>query len=58
MQKLKLAVWPYPGAIGVREGDEMHVIDRGCYLDTAKNEAEIAELLQAGVRPGYLSGPE
>jgi len=49
MQKLKLAVWPYPGAIGVREGEELHVIDRWCYLGTAKNEVEIAELLQAGV---------
>ncbi|MDX8126044.1 exonuclease domain-containing protein [Methylomonas sp. OY6] len=52
MQKLKLAVWPYPGAIGVREGAELHVIDRWCYLGTAKNEADIAELLQSG-RPAF-----
>ncbi|OAI20991.1 ethanolamine utilization protein [Methylomonas koyamae] len=52
MQKLKLAVWPYPGAIGVREGEELHVIDRWCYLGTAKNEAEIADLLQSG-RPAF-----
>lgn len=52
MQKLKLAVWPYSGAIGVREGEELHVIDRWCYLGTAKNEADIAELLQSG-RPAF-----
>ncbi|BBL57364.1 3'-5' exonuclease family protein [Methylomonas koyamae] len=52
MQKLKLAVWPYPSAIGVREGEELHVIDRWCYLGTAKNEADIAELLQSG-RPAF-----
>ncbi|ATG89311.1 3'-5' exonuclease family protein [Methylomonas koyamae] len=52
MQKLKLAVWPYPGAIGVREGEELHVIDRWCYLGTAKSEAEIEELLRSG-RPAF-----
>ncbi|WP_426992211.1 exonuclease domain-containing protein [Methylomonas sp. CM2] len=52
MQKLKLATWPYPGPIGVREGDDMHVIDRWCYLGSARTEADVAELLEAG-RPAF-----
>ncbi len=48
MHKLKLASWPYAGAIGVCEGDDLHVIDRWCYLGTAKNDAEIEDLLLTG----------
>lgn len=48
MTKLKLATWPYRGAIGIQEGDELHIIDRWCYLGTAKHESEIADLLAAG----------
>ncbi|WAR44967.1 3'-5' exonuclease family protein [Methylomonas rapida] len=52
MQKLKLASWPYPGAIGIREGEDLHVIDHWCYLGTGKTEAEVDELLAAG-RPAF-----
>jgi len=52
MQKLKLASWPYPGAIGVREGDDLHVVDHCCYLGTAKTESEIDKLLNTG-RPAF-----
>jgi DNA polymerase-3 subunit epsilon len=52
MDKLKLAAWPYRGAIGIQEGDELHVIDHWCYLGTAKNEPEIQELFNAG-RPAF-----
>jgi DNA polymerase-3 subunit epsilon len=52
MTRLKLAAWPYPGAIGIREGDELHVIDQWCYLGTAKNEADVHALLAAG-RPVF-----
>lgn len=52
MHKLKLASWPYPGAIGIREGDDLHVIDRWLYLGTAKSEAEIDGLLSAE-RPAF-----
>ena len=47
MNKLKLATWPYPGAIGLQEGDEVHVIDHWCYLGTAKSEAEVHDLLDS-----------
>jgi DNA polymerase III subunit epsilon len=52
MHTLKLAGWPYPGAIGIRETDELHVIDHWCYLGTAKTETEIDDMLNAG-RPAF-----
>jgi len=52
MHKLKLAAWPYPGAIGIQEGEDLHVIDHWCYLGTARHEAEIFELLAAD-RPTF-----
>jgi DNA polymerase-3 subunit epsilon len=27
--------------IGIRDGDELHVLDRWCYLVSAKHEADI-----------------
>jgi DNA polymerase-3 subunit epsilon len=52
MHKLKMASWPYPGAIGIREGDDLHVIDHWCYLGTALSDEEIDELLKQG-RPAF-----
>lgn len=52
MNKLKLATWPYPGAVGLREGDELHVIDHWCYLGTAKSEAQVHDLLDSS-RPAF-----
>lgn len=52
MHKLKLASWPYPGAIGIREGDDLHVVDHWCYLGTAKTQGEADDLLAAG-RPAF-----
>lgn len=52
MQKLKLASWPYSGPIGVREANDLHVIDHWCYLGTAQNHAELDELLASG-RPAF-----
>jgi DNA polymerase-3 subunit epsilon len=52
MNKLKLAVWPYRGAIGLQEGDELHVIDHWCYLGSAKQETDVQALL-TGSRPAF-----
>lgn len=52
MHKLKLATWPYPGAVGIKEGDELHLIDRWCYLGTAKSDADVDELLRDS-RPAF-----
>ncbi len=47
---LRVAAWPYRGAIGVRETSgeraEVHVLNQWCYLGTAKNDDELGELLQ------------
>jgi DNA polymerase-3 subunit epsilon len=52
MSKLKLSSWPYPGAIGIREEDDLHVIDHWCYLGTAHSDEDIQELLEQG-RPAF-----
>ncbi|AEG00400.1 3'-5' exonuclease family protein [Methylomonas methanica] len=52
MHTLKLTSWPYPGAIGIREADDVHIIDHWCYLGTAKTDTEIDEVLNAG-RPAF-----
>lgn len=52
MHALKLASWPYAGAIGIREGEDLHIIDHWCYLGTAKTETEVADILAAG-RPAF-----
>jgi DNA polymerase-3 subunit epsilon len=49
---LKSVDWPHRGPVGVVEADanrdatEVHVLDRWCYLGTARSEAEVAELLE------------
>ena len=43
--KLKVASWPYKGAIAIHESDDLHLFDHWCYLGTAANESEVAELL-------------
>ena len=47
----KIAAWPHPGPVGVREGPQLHVFERWRHLGTAQDEAELDELLisnQAG----------
>jgi DNA polymerase-3 subunit epsilon len=46
--KLKVEIWPYRGAIAIQENEDIHVFDRWCYLGTAINENELAELLEDG----------
>jgi DNA polymerase-3 subunit epsilon len=52
---LRLKPWPFRGAIGIREpapaaqGTQIHVIDRWCHLGTARDEDEVAALLQEAV---------
>lgn len=53
LAKLKLKAWPYPGAIGIVETDEVtgrrdiHVVNGWRYLGTAHDEADIADILEA-----------
>ena len=48
LELFKVQVWPYPGAIAIKEGGEMIVIDRWCYLGTAINQDELYELAESG----------
>lgn len=52
MSNLKLSSWPYPGAIGIREVDDLHIIDLWCYLGTANSDEETQKLLEQG-RPAF-----
>jgi DNA polymerase-3 subunit epsilon len=48
LHKFKISVWPYQSAIGIKEGNHLHIIDHWCYLGCAMNEEEVYELLQSG----------
>lgn len=53
------AAWPHAGPLGVVENDrerettEVHVVDRWCYLGTARCDQELAELLEARRDPAF-----
>ncbi len=59
LAKLKLTAWPYPGAIGIVETDEVtgrrdiHVISGWRYLGTAHDEADIAGLLETSGQTAF-----
>ena len=44
----RMSRWPYSGPIGLREGEEVHVLHEWRHLGTARSEAEIQELLESG----------
>lgn len=46
-----LQPWPFRGAVGLREGRQLHLLDRWCYLGTATHEGEIWPLLES--RPTF-----
>ena len=48
LELFKVQVWPYPGPIAIKEGGEMIVMDKWCYLGTAINEDELYELAESG----------
>ena len=47
---LALQPWPFGAAVGLREGRQLHLVDRWCYLGTATHEEEIWPLLEARPR--------
>lgn len=48
LELFKVKVWPYSGAIAIKEGDEMIVLDKWCYLGSAINQEELYELAESG----------
>lgn len=52
LQGLRVEHWPWPGAIGLREGPVLHVVEGWRYLGCAADEAALAGLLAHG-RPAF-----
>lgn len=48
MDLYRVQVWPYKGPIAIKDNGEMIVLDKWCYLGTAINEDELAELKSTG----------
>lgn len=48
LEGLRVQPWPYDGAIGIREGGTVHVIDGWAYLGSAQSGEETLALLQKG----------
>jgi DNA polymerase-3 subunit epsilon len=48
LSRLKLSTWPYAGPVGVREGEELHVLDAWRYLGSARSDEEVSTLLDGG----------
>jgi DNA polymerase-3 subunit epsilon len=50
LQHVQVQPWPYKNAIGISEGDSIHVIDDWAYLGTAIGVDKASALLQKGSR--------
>ncbi len=48
MSQLKLSSWPFKGPVGIRENQDLHIIDHWCYLGTATTDEQIRDVLQSG----------
>ena len=46
LTSLRVEAWPFAGPIGIRERGDIHIIHDWRYLGTARNEADIDEILQ------------
>lgn len=44
----KVQIWPFKGAIAIKEGESMVVIDKWCYLGTANDHDELYSLAESG----------
>ena len=43
---LRVAAWPHPGPIGIRERSEIHVVDQWQFLGTARCESDVRSVLE------------
>jgi DNA polymerase-3 subunit epsilon len=48
LASLRLRAWPYPGPIGILEGESLHVIDGWAYLGTIHAKDDPRILLRRG----------
>ena len=52
MARHRIPQWPYPGPVGLQEGEVVHIVDGWCYLGAASGEDEVDEALRSG-RPTF-----
>jgi DNA polymerase-3 subunit epsilon len=52
LHALKVEHWAWPGPIGLREGEAIHVVDGWRWLGTATDEGMLADILDTG-RPAF-----
>lgn len=46
LEPWRLQAWPFPGAIGIREGEALHLIHGWAYLGTARSDEEAYALIE------------
>jgi len=47
LQLYKVPVWPFEGAVAIKDGDSMLVINKWCYLGTANDHDELHEIARS-----------
>jgi DNA polymerase-3 subunit epsilon len=45
--RLRMTDWPFAGPAMLREGEEAHLVDRWCYLGTARSEGEVRDIVES-----------
>jgi len=50
LRPLRIAPWPYPGPIGIKERGDLHVVDRWQFLGTARSDTDLHAVLEARPR--------
>ena len=45
LKQIELSIWPFEGAIAIREGDSHHLFHKWSYLGMAKDQESVHELL-------------
>lgn len=46
LEVLKAEAWPYPGAVAVREGATLHVVDNWCHYGSVQSHADARALVE------------
>jgi len=48
LDSLKVQVWPFGGAVAIKDGEKMIVLDKWCHLGTADSYEELSDLVSSG----------